>query len=124
MKRFLYILNPDEENKEYDESLEGFIGCLADEAGSSGFRQWKKAISETIKTIDPGDLFHVAADIFSSFDITEKENYASVGFAVGMAYADLVSERNEEAKKILDSIKRKLKKSGLLPYLPSERRAP
>jgi hypothetical protein len=115
MKNFLYILDPDEQDKEYEESLWGFIGSLADEMGSSDFKIWKKAILGRMKEIESGDLFHVSADIFSELHTMEKDNYAAVGFAVGMAYADLVSERNHGTKKILDSIKRKLKKSGLLP---------
>jgi len=123
MKNFLFILDPDEREKDYDKSMEGFIGFLADEAGSSDFKEWKKWIPRKVKEIDNScEILYVASDIFSAlsdhlneFHLTEKRNYAAVGFAVGMAYAELISQRNDEASKILDSIKRKLKKSGLLP---------
>jgi hypothetical protein len=116
MKNFLFILDPEEEEKDYDKSMEGFIGELAEEAGSNNFKEWKKWIPRKVREIRyPCNALDVASDIFSKLHLTEKGTYAAVGFAVGMAYAELVSQRNGEARKILDSIKRKLKKSGLLP---------
>jgi hypothetical protein len=123
-KNFLYILDPDEEKKDYDKSMEGFIGSLAEEVGNSDFKGWKKMTSEKAKEIDyPCEVFNFAADMFADFLYMERANYSGMGFAVGMAYAELVSQKNDEARKILDSIKRKLKKSGLFPHLPRERKA-
>ena len=125
MKNFLYILDPDEEKKDYDKSMEGFIGELAEEAGNNDFKKWKKWSPIKIKEIDyPCEVFNFAADMFTEFLYMERANYSGMGFAVGMAYAELVSQRNDEARKILDSIKRKLKKSGLFPYLPREKAGP
>jgi predicted phosphoribosyltransferase len=53
--------------------------------------------------------------MFTEFQNMERMNYSGMGFAVGMAYAELVSQTNDETREILDRIKRKLKKSGLLP---------
>lgn len=116
MKNFLYIFDPDERDKEYEESMEGFIGELAEEAGSNDFKEWKKRTSIRAKETDyPCEVFYHAADMFTEFQNMERMNYSGMGFAVGIAYAELVSERNDETRKILDSIKRKLKKSDLLP---------
>ena len=123
-KNFLYILDPNEQEKDYDKSMEGFIGELAEEAGSNDFKEWKKWSPRKIKETDyPCEVFNSVADMFTEFLYMERTNYAGMGFAVGVAYAELVSKRNGEARKILDSIKRKLKKSGLFPYLPREKAA-
>jgi hypothetical protein len=116
MKNFLYILDPGEEAKDYDESMEGFIGELAEKAGSNDFKEWKKRSSGQVKEIDyPCGVFYSTEEIFTEFLYMERTNYTGIGFAIGMAYAELISQRNDETRKILDSIKRKLKKSGLLP---------
>lgn len=116
MENFLYILDPDEREKDYDKSMEGFIRSLAEEAGSNNFKKWKKWSSRKIKETDyPCGVFDSAEDMFTEFLYMERTNYAVMGFAVGMAYAELVSQKNDEARKVLDSVKRKLKKSGLLP---------
>jgi len=110
MKNFLFILDPEEKEKDYDKSLEGFIGNIAIESV-------ERELGHSLKIgeINSINIFTRIADRLGSLNYLVKTHYTAVGFAVGMAYADLVSKRNPESEKILNHLKRKLKKSGFLP---------
>lgn len=115
MENILCAVDPEEKERDYDESLEGFIGNLADEEMEEEFEEWTKQVRQTMKkTTFHGAIQAIAEDLNDLSRCRAYENRLA-GFAVGMAYADLVPKRKKDAENILNPIKQKLRESGLLP---------
>jgi hypothetical protein len=115
MKDIFLAIDPESEVRKPGKSLEDFVEDLADEEVKVSFNLFAKRIAEEIKKKDAHNLildFGEEMDIFSN---DKAYDYMKAGFAVGMAYADLVPTRNETTEKILNPIKARLKRSELLP---------
>ena len=124
MKNILFALDPEEEERDFGESFEGFISNLADRQVKDDFKRWAKQVAQEFKKADSLNVITGIAEDIDDFSDQKAIAYLRAGFAVGMAYADLVPKRNEETENILNPIKCKLKKSGFLPGERKEGRIP
>lgn len=115
MSDFINLIDPKDRDKDFVDSLPGFIYAIGEEWMTRDHRGYWVQVrcTEDLSMHD-----HLSEALTS-----ERSCHDEAGFMVGMAYRDLIPKTNIEVEKILNGIKRKLRESGLLPIVSGQKKA-
>jgi hypothetical protein len=110
ISKFINIFDPGENDRDWDQSLQGFIFDLAEKWAKRGIRGWTENLTKHSTDLDIDQFMYGLGEDLISLHHLQGNFRGDAGFAVGLAWGQLFPVKDPKVQKMLNQIKGNLKR--------------
>jgi len=115
ISKFIDIFDPEEDGRDWDQSLQGFICDLGEKWAKRGIRGWTENHTKRSTDLDIEEFIYGLGNDLLTLQHLRGNFRGDAGFAVGLAWGQLFPVKDAKVQKMLNQIKGSLKRKKFFP---------